>query len=127
VLSLEGENPAQRTFLLRRIVSAVEILDEAAVASPPDTVSNMTDELDQLYVDQVATVAVRPDSQAATVLAHRPETSTNGDVYSVHYTDVNMLADALCEHGPDVTVLAPPELVEAVVRQLTRLEADHAS
>jgi proteasome accessory factor B len=127
VLSLEGEHNAQRTFLLRRIVSAVEILDEAATAAPAQTVSQMTDELDQLYADQVATVLVKPDSQAATVLAHRPGTSTNGDVYSVHYTDVNVLADALCEHGPEVTVLAPPELVEAVVRQLTRLEADHAS
>jgi len=126
VLSLEGADHSQRTFLLRRIVSAVEILDEVAIGSDPDTMSQMTEELDQLYRHQVASIRVTPDSGAATILAHRPGTTMDGDVYSVHYTDVNVLADALCEHGPEVTALSPPDLVEAVVRQLTQLEADHA-
>lgn len=126
VLSVEGKDKAQRTFLLRRIVSAVKILDEPAEAPHPDTVAQMTEELDNLYRSQVATIRVAPDSGAAAILAHRPGTSIDGDVYSVHYTDVNVLADALCEHGPEVTVLSPPELVDAVVRQLTALEADHA-
>lgn len=127
VLSVEGEEASQRTFLLRRIVSAVQLLDEAAVLPPPDTVSQMTKELDRLYAQQVATVRVTPDSGAAAILAHRPGTTIDNDVYSVHYTDVNVFADALCEHGPEVTALGPPELVDAVVRQLTLLEAHHAS
>jgi proteasome accessory factor B len=126
VLSLEGANNRERTFLLRRIVSAVDVLDDTVVAPAPDTVSHMTDELDRLYWSQVATIRVAPDSQAATILAHRPGTVSDGDVYSVHYTDLNVLADELCEHGPELTALSPPELVDAVVRQLTRLEADHA-
>jgi proteasome accessory factor B len=126
VLSVEGADHSQRTFLLRRIVSAVQILDDAAVVPPTDTVSQMTEELDQLYRQQVATVKVTPDSGAATILAHRPGTTIDGELYSVHYTDVNVLADALCEHGPEVVALSPPELVDAVVRQLTLLEADHA-
>lgn len=127
VLSVEGTDNSQRTFLLRRIVSAVQIVDEPAAAPPPDTVAQMTEELDYLYRTQVATVRVTPDSGAAAILAHRPGTTIDGDVYSVHYTDVNVLADALCEHGPEVTALGPPELVEAVIRQLTVLEADHGS
>ena len=127
VLSLDGPDKAQRTFLLRRIVSAVDILDEAAATCDPDTVTQMTEELDHLYRSQVATVKVTADSQAATILGHRPGTVVDGDMYSVHYTDVNVLADSLCEHGPEVTALSPPELVDAVVRQLTRLEADHAN
>jgi proteasome accessory factor B len=127
VLSLEGGDQSQRTFLLRRIVSDVEILDEPALVPGPTTVSDMTDELDRLYRSQVATLRVVEDSQAATILTHRPGTTIDGDVYSVHYTDVNVLADALCEHGPEVIALDPPELVDAVVSQLTRLEADHAS
>jgi proteasome accessory factor B len=126
VLSVEGADHSQRTFLLRRIVSAVQILDDAAAVPPTDTVSQMTEELDQLYRQQVATVKVTPDSGAATILAHRPGTTIDGELYSVHYTDVNVLADALCEHGPEVVALSPPELVDAVVRQLTLLEADHA-
>ena len=125
LLSIEGEHDAQRTFLLRRIVSAVKILDASAASPKAATVESMTAELDALYRSQVASIRVVPDSQAATILAHRPGTNINGDVYLVHYTDVNVLADALCEHGPDVTALEPPELVAAVVAQLTRLEADH--
>jgi proteasome accessory factor B len=127
VLSVEGENNSQRTFLLRRIVSAVQILDDPAIAQPATTVSQMTEELDYLYRSQVATVRVAPNSQAATILAHRPGTAIDGDEYSVHYTDVSVLADSLCEHGPEVTALSPPELVSAVVAQLSVLEADHAS
>lgn len=127
VLSLEGERAKQRTFLLRRIVSAVDILDEPARDADPATVTAMTDELDQLYRSQVAQVRVVPGSQAATILAHRSGTTINGDVYSVHYTDVNVLADALCEHGPEVVALSPPELIDAVVRGLRQVEADHAN
>jgi proteasome accessory factor B len=127
VLSLEGDTSAQRTFLLRRIVSAVEIVEQAAVQAPPDTVAQMTDELDRLYEEQVAHIRVAPNSQAATILAHRPGTTIDNDVYTVHYTDVNVLADALCEHGPEVTAQNPPELVDAVVSQLRQLEADHAN
>lgn len=127
VLSLEGKNAQQRTFLLRRIVSAVDTLDEPASEAEPATVSAMTDELDQLYGSQVAQVRVTPHSQAATILAHRPGTTIDGDVYSVHYTDVNVLADSLCEHGPEVVALSPPELIDAVVRGLQQVEADHAN
>ena len=127
VLSLEGERAQQRTFLLRRIVSAVDILEEPARDADPATVTAMTDELDQLYRSQVAQVRVVPGSQAATILAHRPGTTIDGDVYSVHYTDVNVLADALCEHGPEVVALSPPELIDAVVRGLRQVGADHAN
>ncbi len=127
LLSVDGATGDQRTFLLRRIVSAVQILDDPVAKAPANTVSQMTEELDRLYWSHVASIRVTPDSQAATILSHRPGTTIDGDVYSVHYTDVNVLADSLCEHGPEVTVLSPPELIDSVVRQLSQLEADHAS
>lgn len=126
LLSLEAEGKSQRTFLLRRIVSAVSILDRAAFPVEPAVVSAMTAELDELYQKQVATIRVASDSQAATILAHRPGTKIEGEMYTVHYTDVNVFADALCEHGPEVTVVEPPELVTAVVSRLRQLEGDHA-
>jgi hypothetical protein len=43
----------------------------------------------------------------------------------LHYTDVRVFADTLCEHGPEVIAIDPPELVEAVTSQLTLLGADH--
>jgi len=127
LLSLEGDAPpTQRTFLLRRIVSAVKILDRDAVSDTEGHAAAMTQELDTLYVSQVARMRVVEGSQAATILSHRQGTTIEGDVFSVHYTDLSVLADALCEHGPEVTVLHPPELVATVIAQLGLLKAAHA-
>lgn len=124
LLSLDGAT--QRTFLLRRIVSAVTIHDEDGVVDDGSQVKSMAAELDSLYESQVAVIRVREGSQAATILSHRPSTTVTGNDYSVHYTDVNVLADALCEHGPEVIALEPPELVTAMIAQLDTLAADHA-
>lgn len=126
LLSLEGDPPAQqRTFLLRRMVSPVVVLDREAIPDEGGISESMMQELDSLYQSQVARVRVMDGSQASTILAHRPETTIDGDVFLIHYTDVSVLADALCEHGPEVTALHPPELVAAVVAQLSHLEAAH--
>ena len=125
LLSLEGEQRNQRTFLLRRMVSAVTITDYDSVEHDAALTEAMTSELDALYRSQVATVRLRAASQAATILAHRPGTRIDGDTYFLHYTDAELFAEALCEHGPEVVVIDPPELVTAVVARLTRLGADH--
>jgi len=125
LLSLEAETLAERTFLLRRIVSPVTVSDLDAVDDTNGHAESMTAELDRLYHSQVARVRVTPGSQAATILAHRPGTTIDGDDYLLHYTDVRVFADTLCEHGPEVIAIDPPELVEAVTSQLTLLGADH--
>ena len=86
----------------------------------------MTKELDALYESQVATVTVVPDSQAATILAHRPGTAIHGNSYTIHYTDVDVLAETLCEHGPEVAVIDPPELVDAMTALLATVRKRHA-
>ena len=126
LLSVEGRSLMERTFLLRRM-SSVIVLDDRAEVVDSAQVARMTQELEQLYWAQEAQVRVSPGSQAATVLTNRPGTRVDGDHYLLHYTDVNVLADALCEHGPDVVVSSPPELVEAMVRQLTQVRDAHAS
>jgi proteasome accessory factor B len=126
LLSVEGESLTERTFLLRRM-SRVTVLDEGSSPVDADRVTRMTQELDELYWSQEARVRVAPGSQAATVLTNRPGTRVDGDTYLLHYTDVNSLADTLCEHGPEVVAQSPPELVEAMVRQLTQVRDTHGS
>ncbi len=107
LLSLESVN--ERTFLLRRIVSQVDILSDPPVPTPPEEVSvlvaRMTAELDDLFARQVAVLEVESGSQAATILAHRPGTTIEGTRYLIHFTDVALLAESLCEHGSEVVVL----------------------
>ena len=126
---LSLESGSERTFLLRRIVSAVEIRPEPSeVANPTDVsdrVAQMTRELDELFARQVATLEVEAGSQAATILAHRPGTTVEGNRYLVHYTDSAVLAEALCEHGSEVVVLGPPELRDQVIENLRQLAVSH--
>jgi len=125
LLSVDEPDGSERTFLLRRIVSSVDILDDSARDHPGGRIQAMTRELDELWESQVATLSVVPDSQAATILAHRPGTTVDGATYSVHYTDVDVLAETLCEHGPEVTVIDPPELVDRIIALLTTVRTRH--
>jgi proteasome accessory factor B len=125
LLGLDSATGEERTFLLRRIVSAVDIHDTPAHPDEAGHVASMSAELDRLFENQVATVDVVPHSQAATILAHRPGTTIQGNSYRLHYTDPWVLADELCEHGPDVVVTDPPELVHALTQQLQALARAH--
>jgi proteasome accessory factor B len=44
----------------------------------------------------------------------------------LHYVDLNILADELAGFGPEVLVVSPPELRDAVVSRLERTVRDHA-
>jgi len=125
--SVEAESGDEKTFLLRRIVSPVAVLDQSVEPAGADQVARMSQELDDLYWSQSATVRVKEGTQAATELSHRAGTQSNDGVFHLHYTDLDLLADVLCEHGSDVVAISPPELVTAVVERLSRLRESHGS
>jgi proteasome accessory factor B len=78
-------------------------------------------------MQRVATVDVEPGSDAATRLGKRRGSRLLGDGrLELHYTDANILADELAAFGPEVLVVAPAELRDAVRSRLTRTAADHA-
>ena len=125
VLSSEEPDGAERTFLLRRIVSPVTVLDSPARPAKPGQVTRMTEELGALYSTQVATLVASPGSAAHTVLAHRPGTTINHDRLTVHYTDLDAFADELIEFADQLTVDSPRELQQAMVSRLQTLIEDH--
>jgi proteasome accessory factor B len=124
--ALETSTGLNKTFLLRRIVSAVT---STGTTFPPPA-ANLSEvalqELDEVWNRGVATVEVTPDTDAATRLNKRRGTVTTADgTLELHYSDVDILADELAGFGPEVLVLAPAELRAAVRSRLEQTAADH--
>jgi proteasome accessory factor B len=122
----EQESGATKTFLLRRIVSAVEQTTTTFPQPDGDPAEEALAGLEAVWAARVAIVEVEPGTDAATRLGKRRGTTTlpSGEL-ELHYADANILADELAGFGPEVLVISPPELREAVRTRLTRTAADH--
>jgi len=124
--SHETSSDQIKTFLLRRIVSSVTALPDAAIASSETVSSDALRGLEALYHEQVATLRVATDSDAWSALSQRPGTLSTGDTLQVHYTDAEIFAGELSSYGSDVTVMEPAGLRERVIGHLRTLVSDHA-
>ena len=114
-----------RNFLLRRIVTPVTTTNTKYPAFPASATEAAKAELDSIWDSRTATIEVEPDSDAATRLSKRPDTSVDGTALTLHYSDADLLADELAGYGPEVLVLTPPTLRTAVRDRLLRTAADH--
>ena len=122
----EPESGTTKTFLLRRIVSPVTITTKSFPPPAADQSERALAELEEVWRSHTATVQVEPGSDAATRLGKRRGTvaAASGDL-ELHYSDANILADELAGFGPEVLVISPPELRDAVRDRLMRTAADH--
>lgn len=127
LLHAEDQNVGQtRNFLLRRIVTPVTSTRQQFPPFPVDATDRALEDLERVWDERVAEVEVTPGTDAATRLGKRRGTTIGAnDVLSLHYTDINLFADELAGFGPEVMVLAPRELRDAVKSRLQRTAADH--
>lgn len=134
-LSAEEVTPAgegaRKTYLLRRIVGQVE-LGKPAPARPGDHAAAALAGLEEVWERGVAEVEVTCDSDAATRLSNRRGTerlTAESDAAEarlrLHYVDLEILADELAGFGPEVLVVSPSELRDAVIARLERTGRDH--
>jgi proteasome accessory factor B len=126
---LYGKEPdadRSKTFLLRRIVGAVVQTGTLLEAPSPGQSARALQELDDIWEAQVAVVTVITGSDADHRLGKRTGTKrTSAGSLSLHYSDLNLVADELASCGPEVMVVSPPELVTAVRERLQRTVTDH--
>lgn len=114
-----------RTFLLARIVSDVEITKtrfdlgeregagERALAGLADVAAR-----------QQALLEVTPGTEAALRLSRRSRPAEQG--IHVPYVDAHIFADELASYGPEVRVVEPADLRDAVIARLERVARRHA-
>jgi len=124
----DQEAGATRTFLLARIVGPVVTVPGATSQRADDGQGERAlAELDALWRAQVALITVEPGSDAAVRLSKRGAPGRADGSVELHYTDVNILADELAGYGPEVYVLSPPTLIDAVLQRLRRVRDSHAA
>lgn len=122
----EPASDATKTFLLRRIVSPVTTTAETFPAPSGDPVAEALEGLEEVWNRHTAIVEVTPGTDAAARLAKRRGTVVEGSgTLRLHYSDANIFADELAGFGPEVLVVSPPELRDAVRGRLERTAADH--
>lgn len=123
----EPESGTTRTFLLRRIVSSITTTTTSFPAPPADQSERALAELEAVWSSRVAIVEVEPGTDAAMRLGKRRSTAaTASGALELHYSDVNIFADELASYGPEVLVVSPDDVRDAVRTRLERTAADHA-
>jgi len=123
---------AHKTFLLRRIVGPVE-LGKPAPVRPGDHAAAALAGLEEVWERGVAEIEVARGSDAATRLSNRRGTERLGPAATdpqaerlkLHFVDLDIVADELAGFGPEVLVVGPDELRDAVVDRLERTVRDH--
>ena len=115
---------APRTFLLSRIAGPVEETAEAYAASDGDPAERARAGLLAITAANRAVLEVEPDTDAAARLGSRGEPDGDGRV-ALAFPDLALLADELASFGPEVRVLEPPALADAVRERLERVRAGH--
>jgi proteasome accessory factor B len=116
-----------RTFLLSRIVGPVEQLAGAPFEAPAgDVQDRILAELEELRLQNTADLAVSSGSDAEVRLGKRAyRRDDDRGVISLHYTDAVVFADELAAYGPEVRVLSPAALRDAVRERLEIVAAAH--
>lgn len=124
--AVEPDTGATKTFLLRRIVSPVAATAKTFVPDGADQTQAALHELEQVWESHSVEIEVMPDSDAATRLHKRRGTTVaaSGNLL-LHYSDANIVADELAGYGPEVLVVAPPALRDAVSARLRLVAAEH--
>jgi proteasome accessory factor B len=119
---------APRTFLLSRVIGRPRVTQLGFTRRGTDYASHAIDELQKIWDRNLAELDVLPGTDAWVRLSKREDTRrTESGHLLVHYSDTALLADELAGYGPEVRVVSPPRLVDAV-RQRLRVTFDaHAS
>ncbi|MCM3521541.1 YafY family protein [Curtobacterium sp. P97] len=116
-----------KNYLLSRIVGPVSVHQVGQHPAPAGAAERALTELDRVWAERTARIAVVPGSDAERRLQRRRGTEVDDDgVLVVHHVDPQILAEELAAFGPEVRVLEPAAVRELVVARLRALVADHA-
>ncbi len=122
---IDQDADGERTFLLSRIVGEVSSTRKSFDPALRDGAGERAlAGLEDVAARHSALLEITPGTEAALRLGRRATPATQG--FSIPYVDVHILADELASYGPEVRVVDPPQLRDAVVERLTAIVAAHA-
>ncbi|CAG7845635.1 Protein PafB [Pseudoclavibacter triregionum] len=122
------ERGDERRFLLARIRGAVKTGQRGSSEhpAPADAAERARASLEALAASQRARVRVRPDTDAALRLPRRAGAEPGAELVELPFADLELLADELAGYGPEIEVLGPDALVDAVRERRAAVAAAHA-
>ena len=126
LISYDLDREDARNFLLKRIVSKVIISEEEYERPPQSNIDTVLAELDEHTASQVATLRVKPDSEAWFHFELDLPGSNIAGEFELRFQDLHLLAEDLREYGSDVKVIRPAELIAAVKAGFEKVASDHA-
>ncbi len=122
-----------RNFLLKRIVSKVDVVKRDGTNEPltfaaptPEQLETAERELDELVAGNLAQLEIRNGSEAWFRYVEGESTEAEWVSHSRNFMDVHLLAEELREFGTDVRVIAPDALIEAVQAGYRKVLEAHA-
>lgn len=124
VFGIDIDASGDRTFLLSRIVGNVRITAESFDAALRDGAGERAIAgLDAVAARNAALLEVTPGTEASLRLGRRA--SVDGQGIRVHYVDTHVFADELASYGPEVRVVEPDDLRDAVIDRLRLIVRTH--
>ncbi len=115
-----------KNYLLSRIAGPVSQYEVGRHPAPAGAGERALADLDRLWSERTATIAVTPGTDAERRLSRRRDTTTTPEGHLVlHYVDPQLLASELAAFGPEVRVLEPDDLCRYVLDRMRALVHDH--
>ncbi len=110
-----------KNFLLRRIVSEVEVTELAAQAVSDDELQNAEQELADFVSGNLAVFEVTPDTEAALIFQ-----ANENNIVTTTFMDEALFAEDLMEFGAEIRVQSPESLKRRIRAGLKAVIKDHA-
>ncbi|MGW8483696.1 helix-turn-helix transcriptional regulator [Microbacterium sp. NPDC055903] len=124
VFGIDTTIDEDRMFLLSRIVGQVKTTSTRFDASLREGAGERAMAgLEEVAASHRALLEVTPGTEASLRLGRRAVPAPQG--IHLHYVDVHILADELASYGPEVRVVEPAELRDAVIGRLSAIVAAH--
>lgn len=122
LVAFDTERNQVRNFLLKRIVSEVEVTEQGFEQPTKSQIELAIKDLNELTEKQVASFGVIPDS-AAWFHFHY---AINANRVQLRYMDQYLLAEELLPFAPDIFEIQPQSLKELIDQALEKIASDHA-
>ena len=126
VLAFDFDADAERTFLLKRIVSIpARVPQKTHPRSPEHYAQRLRAELEELTTHNTAVVTVTSGSDAQLRLTSKYGVDPSETTLTFGYSDLELLADDLVVFGGQVTAVSPSALVEALRSRFELIASSH--
>jgi proteasome accessory factor B len=122
LIAFDLDRDEPRNFLLRRIVSDVDIQDVSFDGPQDGEVAKALTELEKHTDSQKARIRVKPNSAAW----FRFDLDNDQVEFETNFMDLSLFAEELMEYVQEIEILSPPELASSVRTNLLKVSEAHA-